>query len=141
MRIELGYPDSEAERALLQGRDRRELVTQLARRLSSEDLMTAQSAVADVYVSSPLIDYLQSLLQFSRQSPLFRVGLSPRAGLALLGAARAWAFLSQRDHVLPEDIQAVLPAVVGHRLHPSEEFLNEPIPNLVARLITAVAVS
>jgi MoxR-like ATPase len=71
------------------------------------------------------LDYIQALLTFSRQSSHFRGGLSPRAGLALLRAARAWALLHQRDHVLPEDVQTVLPAVVGHRLHPSEDHLEQ----------------
>jgi MoxR-like ATPase len=140
MRIELGYPDGEAERALLQGRNRRELVAQLPLCMSPAELMAAQTAVADVHVAPVLVDYLQALLQFSRQTHWFRSGLSPRAGLALLGAARAWAFLNRRDHVLPEDIQAVLPAVVGHRLHAGEEFLDKPTGDLVAQLIAAVAV-
>ena len=81
---------------------------------------------------------LQALLAFSRESGRFRGGLSPRAGLALLRAARAWALLHRRTHVLPEDLQAVLPAVVGHRLHPGDDHLEQSAADLVGQLLNAV---
>ena len=84
-------------------------------------MLELQHQVDGVHVSDALLDYLQALLEFTRQSPQYRNGLSPRAGLALLQSARAWAFLSGRDLVLPEDVQTVLPAVVNHRLHPGDE--------------------
>lgn len=116
MRIELGYPDAQAERALLAGRDRRELLTELQPVMSPEQLVQAQASVRAVKVSPALLDYVQALLEYSRRSPHFLTGLSPRAGLALLSGARAWALLEGRDYALPEDVQAVLPHVVGHRL-------------------------
>jgi MoxR-like ATPase len=140
MRIELGYPDTQAERALLQGQDRRELLAQLPVKLSPAQLLELQSLVPSIHVASPLLDYLQKILAFSRQSTLFRNGLSPRAGLALLRGARAWALLNRRDYVLPEDIQAVLPAVIGHRLHPSDEYLEKSTADLVTQLITTVGI-
>lgn len=116
MRIELGYPDAQAERSLLAGRDRRELLTELQPVMSPEQLVQAQNQVRAVTVSPALLDYVQALLEYSRRSPHFLTGLSPRAGLALLAGARAWALLAGRDYALPEDVQAVLPQVVGHRL-------------------------
>lgn len=118
MRIELGYPDAQAERALLAGRDRRDLLTELQPAMTPEQLVQAQAQVRAVKASPALLDYVQALLEYSRRSPHFLAGLSPRAGLALLGAARAWALLAGRDYVLPEDVQTVLPHVVGHRLQP-----------------------
>ena len=139
MRIELGYPDAQAERLLLEGEDRRDVLARLPVCLTPEQLREAQGRVAGVHAAPPLLDYIQGLLAFSRQSSLFRGGLSPRAGLALLRAARAWALLHRRGHVLPEDVQTVLPAVVGHRLHPGEEHLEQTSADLVGRLRAAVA--
>ncbi len=116
MRIELGYPNPQAERELLKGQTRHSLIDALNVQLPPEMLLKMQNAVQAVYASSALLDYLQALLNFSRQSPEYSCGLSPRAGLALLTAAKAWAFMQHRDSVLPEDIQAVLPSVAGHRL-------------------------
>ncbi len=118
MRIELGYPDQAAERELLAGRERREMVKGLAAVLRPEELVAAQATARTVRVSPALLDYVQALLEYSRRTPRFVSGLSPRAGLALLNGARAWAFLHDRDFVVPEDVQAVLPYVVGHRLQP-----------------------
>ncbi|MFO1424473.1 MAG: AAA family ATPase [Candidatus Competibacteraceae bacterium] len=139
MRIELGYPDAQAERLLLEGEDRRDVLARLPVCLTPDQLREAQARVAGVHAAPPLLDYIQGLLAFSRQSSLFRGGLSPRAGLALLRAARAWALLHRRGHVLPEDVQTVLPAVVGHRLYPGEEHLEQTSADLVGRLRAAVA--
>ena len=117
MRVELGYPDARSERELLSGRDRRELVNGLESCLSLDQLAELQQQVNRVHLSNAILDYCQALLAFSRSSQRFNHGLSPRAGLALLRAARAWALLEGRLEVLPEDLQAVLPATVGHRLH------------------------
>jgi MoxR-like ATPase len=109
MRLELGYPDHDAERALLRGQDRRPLIENLPALTDPETLVEMQSAAQRVHVAEALLDYV-------RESGEFTTGLSPRAGLGLLAAARAWAFLEHRAQVLPEDVQAVLPGVVGHRL-------------------------
>ena len=116
MRVELGYPDAAAERALLKGRDRREMTTTLAPCMQPEMLLAVQREVGDVHVADALLDYVQALLAASRSSPEFASGLSPRAGLGLLHAAQAWACLHGRGHVLPEDVQVVAPSVIGHRL-------------------------
>ena len=140
MRIELGYPDVQAERLLLEGEDRRAVLARLPVGITPAQLHQAQVRVGGIHVAPPLLDYLQGLLAFSRQSSQFRGGLSPRAGLALLRAARAWALLHRRGHVLPEDVQAVLPAVVGHRLHPGEDHLERSSADLVDLLRAGVAV-
>ncbi len=116
MRIEMGYPDRRAEQELLRGEDRHIMLERLQPALEPEDLAALQDAAAAVYASDALIEYVQTLLDHSRGSGRFRVGLSPRAGLALIRAAKAWALLQKRDSVLPEDVQAVFPSVVGHRL-------------------------
>jgi MoxR-like ATPase len=139
MRIELGYPDVQAERLLLEGEDRRDVLARLPACMTPAQLHEAQARVAGIHAAPPLLDYVQGLLAFSRQSSFFRGGLSPRAGLALLRAARAWALLHHRGHVLPEDVQTVLPAVVGHRLYPGEEHLEQSSAALVERLRHAVA--
>jgi MoxR-like ATPase len=120
MRIELGYPAPAAERALLQGRDRRELVAALEPVLNPVEVARVQREVRAIHASEALLDYIQALLAFSRRAPALAAGLSPRAGLALLQAARAWALLEGRGFALPEDVQAVLPHVVGHRLHSTD---------------------
>ncbi|MDD2664552.1 MAG: AAA family ATPase [Dechloromonas sp.] len=116
MRIELGYPDPAAERSLLAAGGQRARAERLPALLAADDLAKAQQAVAGVHVSPALIDYVQALLAATRRDPSFQHGLSPRAGLALIAAARAWAWLAGRDLALPDDVQAVLPAVACHRL-------------------------
>jgi len=136
MRIEIGYPDQQAERALLKGRDRREMLRDLSPCLTAEELTSIQSRAADIHVSSALVDYLQSLLEFSRESALYRNGLSPRAGLGLLRSAQAWALLNGRNHVLPEDIQHVMPSVVTHRLRLAAEHGLQSTADLAEHLLT-----
>lgn len=121
MRLELGYPDRSAERALLQGESRREMIAALEPTLSIAELRDLQHAASAVHASEALLDYIQALVDHTRTSGMFASGLSPRAALALLAAARAWALIAGRDAVLPEDIQAVLPSVAGHRLKPIGE--------------------
>ncbi|WP_150046913.1 MULTISPECIES: AAA family ATPase [Methylomonas] len=118
MRIALGYPDSQAERQLLQGQPRHRLIADLPVALAPDRLREQQLAAEQVYVSPALLDYLQAILEFTRQSEHYPCGLSPRAGLALLAAAKAWAYLHGRNSVLPDDLQAILPAVAAHRLLP-----------------------
>lgn len=116
MRIELGYPPRQAERDLLVGKSRFSLLNELSVFVSPKAFGELQVAVEQVYVSAALLDYLQDIIDFTRRSEHYPCGLSPRAGLSLLAAAKAWAFLAQRNAVLPEDVQAVLPAVAAHRL-------------------------
>ena len=118
MCITLGYPDRASERALLSGEDRRELVGRLGAVMSPAELVLAQAEVFKVHASAALLDYLQALLAASRSGQWFVDGLSPRAGLAVLRAARAHALLGQRDYVAPDDIQAILPQTAAHRLVP-----------------------
>ena len=116
LRFSLGYPNAESERALLTGTDRRELIAQAMPVLADGDVQALRRAAEQVHASEALVSYVQALLARSRQQPGVRVGLSPRAGLALLRAARAYALLLGREHVLPEDVQALFIAVAGHRL-------------------------
>ncbi len=116
MRIKLGYPDEAAERALLKGEDRRAMVARITPLLTVTELEALQREVNAVHVSDALIDYVQALVNHSRDSARYEMGLSPRAGLALLRASQAWALLAGRKLVLPEDVQAIAPSVVGHRL-------------------------
>ncbi|GAB6141499.1 AAA family ATPase [Methylosoma difficile] len=116
MRIELGYPDPKAERALLNGETRQSLIEAQSVQLPPEQLLPIQQAITQVHASPALLDYCQAVINFTRESPDYPCGLSPRGGLALLRAAKAWAFMDKRDAVIPEDIQAVLAAVAGHRL-------------------------
>ena len=118
MCITLGYPDRASERELLAGADRREAVTQLRPVMTPDDLLAAQRAVLAVHVSDALLDYLQALIAATRSGAWFVEGLSPRAGIAVLRAAKARALLDQRGHVAPDDIQAILPQTVAHRLVP-----------------------
>jgi MoxR-like ATPase len=116
MCVSLGYPDATAERALLMGEDRRTLLKSLPTAMQPAELMAAQAELRRLHTSPALIDYVQALAQASRQNGMFAEGLSPRASIALLQAARAWAALEGRNHVIPEDVQAVLVPVAGHRL-------------------------
>ncbi|AMR67071.1 AAA family ATPase [Aquipseudomonas alcaligenes] len=116
MRLSLGYPARAAERALLLGEARRDLLPRLEPILDHAELAAIQTLIPQVRTSDALVDYVLRLVEATRSEAQFAWGLSPRASLALLAAARAWAFLANRDYVIPEDVQAVLPAVVGHRL-------------------------
>jgi MoxR-like ATPase len=116
MRIELGYPDAAHERQLLMGQDRRDLLATLGAVLQPADLAKLQQAVSQVHAAPALLDYVQALVAFTRASGGFVCGLSPRAAIGLLHASQSWALIEGRSSVLPEDVQAVLPALVGHRL-------------------------
>ena len=139
MRIRLGYPDQAAERALLKGEDRRELIAKISPAMTVQDLLALQKDVTNIFVSEALIDYVQALVTHTRDSARFEVGLSPRAGLAVLRAAQAWAMMAGRRQVLPEDVQTTLPAVVDHRLR---SVANGEAKNLdpAQALIRAVAI-
>jgi len=116
MRINLGYPDKDAERQLLEGDDRRTIIKRLTPVFNKEQLFTTQQLASELHVSPAILDYIQAILEFSRQTSAFEFGLSPRGGLSLLNAARAYALIEGKQYVLPEHVQAILPAVVNHRL-------------------------
>jgi len=137
MRLEIGYPDADAERQLLQGESRHHLLQKLTSSIDATALMTLQTAASEVHTSPALIDYVQKLLAYSRDSGLYHFGLSPRAGLGLLSAAKAWALIAGRQQVLPEDVQAVLPSVVNHRLQLRQTDSNN---DFTADLISQVAI-
>lgn len=139
MRIQLGYPDAKAERALLMGGDRRTLLTTLKPLATIQNLEAWQQAIAKVHVSDAVLDYVQRLVAHTRTAQGFQHGLSPRGALALLRAAQAWAFVAGRDHLLPEDVQAVLPAVAEHRLRGGLEDHGRT-HSLTAQLLKAVDV-
>ncbi|MCK9194557.1 MAG: MoxR family ATPase [Nevskia sp.] len=127
MRISLGYPPQDAERALLTGQERRDLLHELPAVLEPEELLALQQQVKAVRTSPALVDYLMALIKTTREHPDLQHGLSPRAGLALRRAAQAWALLEGRNGVIPEDVQAVFTAVAGHRLFASERRNALPI--------------
>ena len=118
MRISLGYPERAAERELLQGHGRRELLERLPAVLDATQLAALQQAVDRVHVADPLLDYVQDLIAATRSGRWFLQGLSPRAGIALMRAARAQALVAGRDYVAPDDVQAILPQCIAHRLIP-----------------------
>lgn len=140
MRIRMGYPDEQAERGLLAGVDRREIIAKLSPQMESAELLTLQQRARAVFVSPALLDYVQAILRYSREATRYTNGLSPRAGLALLSAARAWALLDERNAVIPEDVQAVLPGVVSHRLQAVSEYAKQHSDVLARELIEAVAI-
>jgi len=139
MRLELGYPDPLSERALLAGADRHLMLQQLAPCSAPDAFLVLQAEASRVHVADALLDYLQALIAFSREAGEYEWGLSPRAGLALLNAARAWACLDGRDAVLPEDVQAVLGPVCAHRLRPATAGRGTAA-TVVAPLLDAVPV-
>ncbi len=116
MRLSIGYPDTASEKKLLNGSNTRQLLESNKPVISADQLVSLQQQVLAIHAAEPLIDYVQALLEFSRTSPLFIQGLSPRAGIALIQAAKAWALIDGRDSVYPEDIQALLPSITEHRL-------------------------
>ncbi len=140
MRIQMGYPDAQAERGLLSGVDRREIVAQLSPQMEASELLALQKRARSIFVSPALLDYVQAILRHTREETRYTHGLSPRAGLALLAVARAWALLDGRDSVIPEDVQAVLPGVVSHRLQAVGEYSRQDSNMLVHELIEAVAI-
>jgi MoxR-like ATPase len=140
MRIELGYPDAAHERQLLSGRDRRDMVSDLSVMLAPAQLLQLQQRAAQVHVSGALLDYVQALIHHTRHSQQFVAGLSPRAGIALLHAAQAWALLHDHIGVLPEDVQAVLTAVIAHRLQPADNTGMTQSAEIGSHVLKAVAV-
>ncbi|MFJ2990872.1 AAA family ATPase [Collimonas sp. NPDC087041] len=142
MCLSLGYPDAAAERALLMGEDRRVLLKSMPPVMQPAELIEARLALKQIHTSSKLIDYVQALAHASRQNGMFAEGMSPRAAIALLQAARAWAALEGRNHVIPEDVQAVLVPVTAHRLRPLKSHTGSALGgrDLVLQLMKSVAV-
>jgi MoxR-like ATPase len=138
MRIELGYPDRGAERALLMGTDRRDLLASLDACMTPAELMELQAGVQRVHVAPALLDYVQAIVEHTRRSPNYVAGLSPRAALALVHCARAWALIQGRDKVLPEDVQAIVPGVAAHRLRPAHDSSRRV--DVGAQLLAAVPI-
>ena len=138
MRLELGYPGRDAERALLSGADRRDLLAAMSPCLEPSELVGLQAEAARVHVAPALLDYVQAIIEHTRRSPDYVAGLSPRAALALVHAARAWAYIEGRDKVIPEDVQAVLPGVAAHRLRPAHD--TQRRVDVGAQLVAAVPI-
>lgn len=140
MRLQLGYPDHQSERRLLKGDDRREILKTITPAIDSDKLHALQQSARKIIVSDALIDYVQAMLDATRTTPWLKSGLSPRAGLGMIHAARAWALSAGREFVLPEDIQSIAAAVIGHRLIPGDDYAREPASQLVQKLIETVPI-
>jgi MoxR-like ATPase len=140
MRVTLGYPDSSHERELLRRGDRRDVLPQITPALNAESVIHIQHDVRSVHVSDALLDYVQALIARSRDRTDLKIGLSPRAGQGLIRAAQAWSFVAGRRAVLPEDVQAVVPAVVAHRLERRDPAGAEDSLGIVNDLIHSVPV-
>lgn len=134
MRIELGYPDRAAEKKLLKSDNIRNVLSEMSECILFSDVLDIQHRIDSVHISDALLSYIQDILEFTRASNHFHVGLSPRAGLALMQASRSWAFLHGQEYVLPEDVQKVMPWVVGHRLRSKEDLEELPRSSLMAVL-------
>jgi MoxR-like ATPase len=140
MRLELGYPNEENERALLTGADRRKLLATVVSSLTPELLELLQDEVQKVHMSEPLLDYIQVLVRYTRESPEIETGLSPRGALALVAAARAHAFIENHSGVFPDDVQAVFPAIAGHRLKPASGSSYRSPLDMTRHILTTVAI-
>jgi MoxR-like ATPase len=140
MRIELGYPNEQNERALITGADRRELLSEIEPTLNAEILLELQRSAEKVHMSDPLVDYVQALVRFTRESPDIETGLSPRGSLALVAAARSHAFIEHHSGVFPDDVQAVFAAVAGHRLKPASNSAYRTPAELSRHVLDSVAI-
>jgi MoxR-like ATPase len=139
MKLSLGYPDQKAERALLSGGNPREMMQQLRAEISLDRFLAIQTVVGNIHCSEPLLDYVQQLVQATRNSGLFVYGISPRAGLAIIQASRAWALMDGRSHAEPGDVQSVFSAIAEHRLTPAEQH-SRSAADLVAELLDQIAI-
>jgi MoxR-like ATPase len=136
MQIRLGYPQADAERALLANGERRDLLDHIDPVIDNEQLLSIQQKVPQVYLSEALLDYVQAIIAFTRESGAFVAGLSPRAGIALVRAAQASALIAGHDGVHPEDIQTVLPSIVRHRLRASSPDIPSDTGAYVLRTVS-----
>jgi MoxR-like ATPase len=140
MRVTLGYPDAAHERELLRNGARRDLLQAIPSALKPDGVIELQSAVRNVFISDPLLDYAQALVARTRERADLKLGLSPRAGQGLMRAAQAWAYIAGRNAVLPDDLQAVFPAVASHRLERRDASLGTGNAGIATELIRAVPV-
>jgi MoxR-like ATPase len=138
MRLAIGYPDPAAERELLVNTDQRANLRHIRQCLSAQDVQHAQAAVGTVHATDTLLDYVQRLVAYTRQDDRFSFGLSPRGAQALMRASRTWALMHDRNHVLPEDVQVVLPAVVDHRLRSVSDNSGRSMEAYSQRLLNEV---
>lgn len=141
MRIDLGFPDKDAERMLLEGEDRRTIISKLEAVFEKDQLFETQQLAMKMHVSPAILDYIQAILEFTRHSSAFEFGLSPRGGLALLNAARAYALIDGHKYVLPEHVQLVLPAVVNHRLPVHIETGSKQLTSAAQHIIESTSIS
>ncbi len=140
MRLELGYPNEESERALITGTDRREMLSEIEPTLNAEILIKLQKSAAQIHMTDPLVDYVQALVRFTRESPEIDIGLSPRGSLALVAAARSHAFIEHHSGVFPDDVQAVFGAVAGHRVKPASNSAYRTPAELSRHVLDSVAI-
>ena len=140
MRLELGYPNEENERALITGIDRREMLSEIEPTLNAEILIKLQNSAAQIHMTDPLVDYVQALVRFTRESPEIDIGLSPRGALALVAAARSHAFIEHHSGVFPDDVQAVFAAVAGHRVKPASNSAYRTPAELSRHVLDSVAI-
>ncbi len=140
MRLELGYPNEESERALITGIDRREMLSEIEPTLNAEILIKLQKSAAQIHMTDPLVDYVQALVRFTRESPEIDIGLSPRGSLALVAAARSHAFIEHHSGVFPDDVQAVFGAVAGHRVKPASNSAYRTPAELSRHVLDSVAI-
>ena len=140
MRIELGYPNARSERELIAGDDRRKLLDEIEAIAGPDTLIELQRNVQDMRVSDALVDYVQELVRFTRESAEIEIGLSPRGAQALVAAARAHAFVENHSGVFPDDVQAVFPAVAGHRLKPAGNTRFRSPTELCQHVLDSVAI-
>jgi len=140
MRIHLGYPDPLIERELITGVDRRRLIKDMKPAINAEQLFELQEQASKIHLSDAVVDYIQRLVAFSRQPLLNQVGLSPRGTLALVAAAKAYALVEGRSHVVPEDVQAVLAAVAEHRMQGSQDITGHAGASVIQQMLSDVDV-
>ena len=134
MKIKLGYPDADAERALLAGGNPREKLGEISATTTPERFIEIQRAVDSTHCSQPLLHYVLDLIQATRNPGLFVYGMSPRAGLSVVRASKAWALMNGRNHVEPGDVKAVFGSVAGHRLTPADQH-SKSIESLIENLL------
>ncbi len=139
MKIRLGYPDTDAERALLSGENPRDLMTRIQPCMSLERFLSLQAAVDSIHCSEALLFYVQHLIQATRNPGVFVYGISPRAGLAVIRASKTWAMMNGRSHVEPGDVQAIFAAVSEHRLTATEQH-SKPVVSMIEELLDTVAI-
>lgn len=140
MRLAIGYPNAEDERALITGSDRRSMLAGIEPSLTPDLLVELQAEAQTVHLSEALVDYVQELVRHTRESPEIETGLSPRAAIALVMAARAHAYIEQHSGVFPDDVQAVFPAVAGHRIKPASRSHYRSPSELTTHVLRTVAI-